>query len=312
MTTQVQGYTQLLESVPCNLCGANDYSVIYPARYDLANPKNIMASFRSSADEILVDQLVKCNRCGLQYLNPRLNQDLIIDAYSSGTDETFVSQAPGREKTFAKSLDFIEKYCPAKGKILDIGTAGGSFLHVARQRGWKVRGCEPNRWLCQWAKDHYGLDVTPGTVWAMDVTENEFDVITLWDVLEHVPDPTKLLRECHRILKPGGLLVVNYPDIEASVSKVLGRKWVFLLSVHLFYFTVPTILKVLEKNGFRLLRCKNHWQTLEIDYILFRMKPYIPWLSDFGRHVVKTLRLQHMQIPYFMGQRFVLEQKDKR
>lgn len=302
MPENVERYRAMLEEVACNMCGADDYSVVYPARYGNAQPDEIMETFRSSGDEILVDQLVRCNECGLQYLNPRLKSDLILSGYSQGTDEAFISQNAARERTFAKSLDLIERYKPEKGRLLDVGTAAGAFLGVAHQRGWGVSGCEPNRWMAEWGSNHYGIEICPGTIFDMDLLDAEFDVVTLWDVLEHTPDPQAVLHECRRVLKPGGILIVNYPDIQSAIARLLGRKWVFLLSVHLYYFTPATIRRMLEGTGFKVTRSKLHWQSLELGYILFRMGPYIPWLSRFGTRLANLLRVKHLQIPYWMGQ----------
>ena len=140
----------------------------------------------------------------------------------------------------------------------------------------------------------------------MQLPDASFDVVTLWDVLEHTPDPKSVLLECRRLLKPEGLLVVNYPDIGASISRLMGRKWVFLLSVHLYYFTVETIQKMLAETGFETTKMKRHWQSLELGYILFRMRPYIHWLSNIGTKIAETLRLENVQIPYWMGQMLAL------
>ena len=78
---------QYVDAVACNLCGASNYEVIYPPRYEAADPGEIVNTFRSSGDEILVDQLVRCKQCGLQYLSPRLRQDLVLSGYSEGADE---------------------------------------------------------------------------------------------------------------------------------------------------------------------------------------------------------------------------------
>lgn len=309
MTQTVTQYQNLLEHVACNLCGANDYEVVFPAQYQLAKPDELTQSFRSSGDDILVDELVRCRKCHLQYLTPRIKQDIIIDAYSDGSDETFISQAPAREKTFGKCLDIIERAHPTRGRILDVGTAGGSFLSVAKKRGWEVEGCEPNRWLAQWGKDNYGINIHASTIFDMNLADRSFDVVTLWDVLEHTPDPAKVLREGSRILKPGGLLVVNYPDIGSFVSKLMGRKWVFLLSVHLYYFTPPTIKKMLEQTGFKVLKFKKHWQSLELDYIFYRMRPYLPLLPDLGRKLAAAVGLKKAHVPYWVGQTLVLAKK---
>jgi ubiquinone/menaquinone biosynthesis C-methylase UbiE len=305
MTDRSSQYQALLEDVTCNLCGADDYEIVYPARYEAAQPDEIMHTFRSSGDEILVDQLVRCKKCDLQYLTPRLRAGLIVEGYSEGTDETFVSQNPARERTFARNLDLIEKRTPQRGRILDIGTAAGAFLGVAKQRGWEVAGCEPNRWMADWGREQYGIDIQPGTIFDMGLEDQSFDVVTLWDVLEHTPDPKKVLQECRRVLKPGGLLVVNYPDIEAFVSRLMGRRWVFLLSIHLYYFTVETIREMLRVSGFEMVQHRKHWQSLELGYILFRMKPYVGWASALGTKIVETLGLEHAQIPYWMGQMLV-------
>ncbi|MCA9408771.1 MAG: class I SAM-dependent methyltransferase [Candidatus Omnitrophica bacterium] len=308
MSQRTAEYQQLLEDVPCNICGRNNFKIIYPAQYDLAKTDKIHEGFRSSGDETLIDQMVECNYCGLQYLTPRLRQDIIIEAYSSGSDEGFISQAKGRERTFAKSLKSIEKYVPPS-KILDVGTAGGSFLKAAKDRGWNVSGCEPNRWLAEWGKKNYGIDIHSGTIFDMELDHDSFNVVTLWDVLEHVPDPQKVLKECSRVLKDNGLLLINYPDINSLVARMMGKKWVFLLSVHLYYFTPKTITKLLEKCGYEVVKITKHWQTLELDYILFRMKPYIPFIPELFRRFFKLINCGHLLIPYWMGQTLVLARK---
>lgn len=309
MTATIDRYQELLETVPCNLCGAEDYAVVYPPRYENARPDELLTAFRSSGDELLLDQLVKCKHCGLQYLNPRLKADVVLQGYSEGSDETFVSQVAGRERTFAAALKRIEDLRPTRGKLLDVGTAGGSFLAVARQAGWQVAGCEPNRWLCEWSRKHYGLEVVPGTLFDMHLADASFDVVTLWDVLEHTADPKAVLEECRRVLKPGGLLLVNYPDIESRVARLMGRRWVFLLSVHLYYFTVPTLKKMLQSQNMEIVQVRRHWQTLELGYILFRMEAYLGGLARLGKRLAAAMRLSHLQIPYWMGQMLVLAEK---
>jgi 2-polyprenyl-3-methyl-5-hydroxy-6-metoxy-1,4-benzoquinol methylase len=309
MTDQIEKYQALLENVACNLCGANDFEVVYPPNYELAKPDEILNTFRSSGDEKLLDQLVRCKNCGLQYLNPRLRSDVVIQGYSSGSDETFISQIEGRERTFAKSLKLIEKYKPSRGRLLDVGTAGGSFMSVAKDAGWRVEGCEPNRWMCEWANNHYGLKIGPGTVFDMQLSSASFDVVALWDVLEHTPDPKATLRECARVLKSGGLLVVNYPDIHSSVARLMGRRWVFLLSVHLYYFTAQTLTKMLNELNFRVVKIQRHWQTLELGYILFRMEAYLGAIARFLGGLVKRVGISHWQVPYWMGQVLVISEK---
>ena len=301
--------TELLEHVACNLCGADDPETIYPSqrqsRVELSPDE-----FRSSGDEPLHDPLVRCRRCGLQYVTPRLNSAVVIDGYANAVDETFVSQAAGRERTFFRCLDVVQKvWRKPPGRILDIGAANGSFLKVARDAGWEVSGCEPNRWMVEWCRQNYDLVLTAGTVFDGKYASASFDVVTLWDVLEHTPDPMAVLQECQRLLLPGGLLVVNYPDIGSLVARAMGRKWVFLLSIHYFYFTPTTIRRALHEVDMRPLIIKRHFQTLELDYILFRATPYAGVIAKTLRKLVNALRLGRQFVPYWVGQTLVIAQK---
>ena len=297
----------LLERVPCNVCGADDYTVVYPAQYDHAKYEDLTQIFKSSGDERLIDQLVRCNRCSLHYLNPRLRQDVILEGYSSGSDEAFVSQNAARESTFRGCLAAVEASSGIRrGRLLDVGAAGGAFLHVARQRGWEVAGCEPNRWLCQWAKAHYGFDLVPGTLFEMHLPARSYDVVTLWDVLEHTTDPQTVLRECARVLKPGGVVAVNYPDIGSLAARLMGQRWVFLLSVHLYYYTPETMARALRECGFEPFYSRAHWQTLELGYILIRMEAYVGTVARLLRAVVRFLHMERWQIPYWVGQTLVV------
>lgn len=295
-----------MEKINCNICEKNDYEIIYPSLY--TDKDNVVELFKSSGDEPSKDQIVKCKNCGLIYVNPRIQPEKIIEGYSEGSDEKFISQAEGREKTFTRSLKIIEKYVP-KGKLLDIGTAGGSFLAAAKKRGWQVFGIEPNKWLCDWGKKNYGIEIKQGTLEKNNFEPGTFDLVTLWDVLEHVPDPTDTLTRVNKLLKTNGTLVVNYPDIGSSVAQLMKRKWVFILAVHLFYFTPTTIRKLLEKCGFEVILIKKHWQTLQLGYLASRFEPYSKLVCKIATKTVKTLKLADVQFPYWLGQTFVLAKK---
>jgi 2-polyprenyl-3-methyl-5-hydroxy-6-metoxy-1,4-benzoquinol methylase len=266
--------------------------------------------FRSSGDEPLKNPLVKCTVCGFQYVTPRLNSARVLDGYINAVDETFVSQAKGRELTFKRCLAEVERVWGKRpGRILDVGTANGSFLKVAKDAGWKVTGCEPNRWMCDWCGKNYGIKITQGTIFDSNCSNETFDVVTLWDVLEHTPDPMAAMRECVRVLRPGGLLVVNYPDIGSWIARLMGQRWVFLLSVHYYYFTRETIRRASKLAGLEIVTIKPHFQTLEFDYVLFRATPYVGALARIARAFVRFAGLSKAQIPYWVGQTLVIAQK---
>jgi len=308
--SQPSAHSQL-ESVPCFLCGADDYDVVYEAQYDREKDVDLVQKFRASGDELLIDQLVKCRGCGFQYVNPRLRGDLILSGYTEGDDPTYVSQLQARERTFAASLDEIERAAGGPGRLLDIGTAAAAFVAAARARGWQAEGCEPNKWLAEWGARHYGLTIRQGSVFEQDYEDGSFDVVTLWDVIEHTLNPREMLERCFRLLKPGGILVVNYPDIGSWIARALGRNWLFLTSVHLYYFDRGTIGRMLEATGFRVETVRPHWQRLELDYILFRGSVLSRALSQGSRRIASLVGAGKSQVPYWLGQTFVIARRTR-
>ncbi len=299
--------TGLYESVPCNLCGGTNLRTVRPGRE--RSEAELEVRFKSSSDEALHDPLVECLTCGLQFVNPRLRAEVILSGYRDGTDETFVSQAPARERTFDKALNMIEQFAPQRGHLFDVGTAAGSFLHVAKARGWTVSGCEPNTWLGEWGKRTYGLDIKPGTLADGRYADAAFDVVTVWDVLEHTHDPQGFLRECQRVLKPGGFLIVNVPDIGSWIARLMGRHWLMLLSTHLYYFTRQTLAQLLQRVGFDVVRVKPHVQWLELGYVIKRGEPVAGPLARVSGKVVSGLGLGNLHVPYWIGQTLVIARK---
>src|SRR5688572_4917657 len=188
------------EHVPCSLCGsAEAYDVVYEAQYAAEKDANRVEKYRASGDELLIDRLVRCRLCGFQYVNPRLRGDLVLSAYCEGEDPTYVSQLKARERTFAASLEQNERAAGGKGRLLDVGTAAGAFVAAARDRGWDAEGCEPNRWLAQWGAGHYDIRIRQGSLFDHAYDKASFDVVTLWDVIEHTLDPAAVLARCNEL-----------------------------------------------------------------------------------------------------------------
>lgn len=306
--------SKLFETVPCPICRAQTFTVVRPGNF----PENLSEEFlsqiyRSSSDNSLFEQVVRCNICDVVYLNPRLKPNVIIESYAEGDDESFIAQDAMRIRTFEKALRHLaQKYdiSLTKTKILDIGCAGGAFLKAADNLGMSTIGIEPNRWLCEYASSRYKLDARPGVLADHHFPDNAFDVVTLWDVIEHVPQPEAELREIYRILKPGGILVVNYPDYRSMPARILGKKWPFWLSVHLTYYTPKTMRKHLTEVGFAVESIKPHWQTLELGYVLKRMAPYFS-LARYPRALVEKIKLHTFPVTYWMGQTQVVARKSK-
>lgn len=295
----------VLEEVPCDLCGSMDHDVLRPARDTSRSQQDLVRIFRASSDVPLIDRLVACRDCGLVFVSPRVEAGTIVDSYSVGEDPTFVSQAEARERTFGESVARIEALTGGPGRVFDIGTAGGSFLAAARARGWQVDGCEPNRWLAAWGKQHYGIDIRPGPLTEHELPKAHYDVVTLWDVVEHLPQPSVILERVKDLVKPGGYLILTFPDIGSPSAKLLGRFWPFLSSVHLYYFTKKTMRKTLKKHGFEMLHTRPHTQKLELGYVLHRAGDVLGAPMRMLSRLANAAGAGRSHVAYRLGQTFV-------
>lgn len=284
--------------------------MVRESRRDPGQPIDLATVFRSSGDEPLMDQMVRCTGCGLHYVRPRLKWELILEGYKGGSDETFVSQVAFRERTFERCLDKIEAVARPSGKrVLDVGAAGGSFLAIAQKRGYEPLGCEPSAWMCGFARERYGLELLPGTLFDLDLEPASIDLLTLFDVIEHTPDPKAVLRRAHELLAPGGVLAMTYPDYASWAARLMGGRWVFLLTVHLYYFAPATMRRLLDACGFRPLRFSPHLQTLELGYVAQRAAPYCGPLGGLVTGAVRRLRLSRLPFHYWVGQTMVVATK---
>jgi SAM-dependent methyltransferase len=133
------------------------------------------------------------------------------------------------------------------------------FLNGMRSQGdWELHGVEINPYAAEIARDRYGLQVRIGTLIEAAYPAHFFDVITMWDVLEHLHQPLENLREIDRILKPDGLLILRVPNVSSWDAKLFKRSWAgYDAPRHLYVFSPSTLEELLLKAGFRLINCSS-------------------------------------------------------
>jgi len=149
-------------------------------------------------------------------------------------------------------LDQIEKRTRKKGKILDVGCSFGFFLDAARQRGWSVAGLEVSKHAGEYARNRLGLWVENRTITEAKFEKKHFDVITLWYVVEHLPNPKEVLMYLTSFLKDKGMLVVGTPNVNSFRARIHRKKW-FIPPVHVLYFSPKTIGNLFKKCKLELI-----------------------------------------------------------
>jgi 2-polyprenyl-3-methyl-5-hydroxy-6-metoxy-1,4-benzoquinol methylase len=263
------------ESVPCALCGGSELQPLFDK-----------AGYR----------LVRCGGCELvQVANPPDEQELAriysFDAgyhqsvHSERLDRLHLGEARKHHRFVAEEL--------SGGRLLDVGCSVGAYLRVAREQGWQVVGLEFSRDTSEIARRKHGLEVVTGSLGDHPFPPESFDLITLWDVIEHLRDPVEALERAHALLRPGGMVAMSTPNIDGLFPKAsyplarLIRYWPHPEPPHhLFQFSKQTVERLLERSGFELSRLEDRRIRLSYSFTGLRghlRRPYrLPYTALFA------------------------------
>lgn len=266
-----------MEYVKCNICEEVNTTLLYTK--DFFN-------------------VVKCINCGLIYVNPRLDISILKKMYDKGHEEPdkfcfnpsfnrYLETQRDDYKTFKKRIRLIEYY-KKTGRILDIGCSIGTFLNIARNRGWNTFGLDLNGPSIEYCKRELKLNVEKGQLEDMKLPSDFFDVIVMNDVIEHIPDSALLFNGINRILRNNGLLFITTPNIESPIAKLMKSNWVHLKPIeHIYYFTPSTIKKALLKAGFKPIRCQTLGRIRSLKTIIETLKSWNTFLYKIAKFLIK-------------------------
>lgn len=275
----------MMNSVNCNLCGSTHYTILSHGRDLLLN---LPGEF----------YLVQCCDCGLIYQNPQLSPQALARHYpdnytcyrhEKSAEAPLLDQISDRIAT-QRRCNHLEKYHPTQGILLDVGCATGLFLKAMRERHWLVAGVELSAYATQYARQQFGLDVRNGTVEQANFPDHLFDVVTMWDVLEHVIDPKESLREVARILKPNGLLALSLPNPVCIEAKLFQETWVgWDQPRHLHLFSPPVLQRYFAETGFELIQIDSWGGRLGLSLMSVDF-----WLKSRGVSEAQSKRLTQL------------------
>jgi SAM-dependent methyltransferase len=254
-------------------------------------------------------RVVRCEDCGLVFLNPQPSDQELSRIYSenyflgSESDEGRRAASEVKQATAQMYLTEIRRYRGAgKGCLLEIGCGEGDFLALAEADGWEVSGIEYASAAIDRARSRLKRGkVVCGQLEDATLPEDQFDLCVVSDVIANVRSPDNFLREIHRVLKPGGTLFLATPSTDSWSARLLRQDWMEFKTEHLFYFDRHTLQTALFKAGFSDLIVQPGWKVLSLDYIRkhfehFPVPVVTPILTLVSRCLPRQMQFQHRRI----------------
>lgn len=224
---------------------------------DISNKKHFLAVTDYSVSKEVFD-LFHDEELDMLITHPQPSLDNLGRYYES---VDYISHTDSKRSLFEKAYHFVKSIAlknklnlinslqPNKGRILDIGAGTGDFLFVAKENGWKTTGVEPSEKAKKIAKNK-GVSFVENT---SELENHSFDVITMWHVLEHVPNLDNQIKELKRLLKPNGSLIIAVPNFKSFDAKHYGKYWAaYDVPIHFWHFSKKSIKLLFEKEGMLL------------------------------------------------------------
>jgi len=269
----------------CPLCGNKDYVHIYVERGNIG--------------------IVRCKKCGLIYVNPMVKDP---EKNYWGDEKKYFEEArlifegkakSHRDANYLEDLNVIEKIKP-KGIFLDIGTNAGFFLRHTRGKKWNVVGIDPSPTLSEMAIKYFRLNVKTCYLNEAGFEDEYFDVVTMTDVFEHIPEPKKLLADIKKVIKKDGILFIKVPNgkynmLKLWLAKAVGKVKdydIFDSYEHVTHFTHKTLKRMLAECGFKVTKSyigKPIQLPVWHKYVGHYYQYPSPWFLDWKNYAMRSL-----------------------
>ena len=228
-------------------------------------------------------EIVGCRTCGTLFRadlpGPQELADIYGDAYFfSAAGERgahgyldYLGEEPNHRATARRRLRLLERY-RSGGRLLDVGCAAGFFADEARRRGWQVEGVELSATMAELAGS-LGVSVHRAAFADAELPDASFDVVTMWDFIEHSTDPLEDLRHASRLLRPGGIVALSTGDAASLVARLTGSRWHLLTPRHHnFFFTTSSIDVALRHAGLRELAVTHPGGRYTLAYLSHKLR----------------------------------------
>lgn len=204
------------------------------------------------------EPFVRCRGCGLTLINPRPPFSTVRATYDAAYSAGYTVKAAEKSTRAARRVRRLAREFGGHGRWLDVGCSAGFVVKAAADAGFEAHGVDIEPAAVDYGRRQLGLtDLACGLLDEQRYPDGHFNIITAYDVIEHVPDLNPFVHELARLLTPGGMIEIGTPDIgHWRVPRALECWHEFKPSEHLYYFNRATLSRLLARHGLKVLRVR--------------------------------------------------------
>jgi 2-polyprenyl-3-methyl-5-hydroxy-6-metoxy-1,4-benzoquinol methylase len=244
----------------------------------------------------------RCSNCELLFVHPQPSKEELGRVYSASYflrgNKYAAALDPKHDPNWLNDqckVELIKRWC-SSGRLLDIGCALGGFLAVAKKNGFEVEGIEIVEYAAELARRRLHVEVASSDIYSAELAPESYDVITMWDVIEHLTDPSLAFERIGRALRPKGYVAFSTGDVSSRWARLTGKRWQLLTPPqHLYFFSPRSMSGILKRHGLSLKEIYYHRKWVTVGFVLFKaeesfgniMKPLSTAIRWSGLHNVK-------------------------
>ncbi|MFH2061642.1 MAG: class I SAM-dependent methyltransferase [Candidatus Beckwithbacteria bacterium] len=284
----------------CPICGPKaTKKTLYSQNFKLSQLSKKIFSARRLPDRLRY-KTVQCHNCGLIYADSILETDKLAKLYKNSL-LTYQDQILDLTKTYGYYLHSLENFNVNKNSLLEIGCGNGFFLLEAKRQGYrKVKGVEPSLDAIKKTPNSIKKEIKNTMFSRKLFKKNSFDVICFFQTFDHILNPNQFLKDCHYLLKSGGVILAINHNVESLQAKILKEKSPIIDIEHSYLYSPSTMSLIFKKNKFNVLQIKSTYNIYSLGY-LFHLLPLPEKIKSFLTNLVKNSYLRKLKLKLKLG-----------
>jgi 2-polyprenyl-3-methyl-5-hydroxy-6-metoxy-1,4-benzoquinol methylase len=250
----------------------------------------------------------RCSNCELLFVHPQPSKEQLGKVYSasyfSRGNKYAAALDPKHDPNWLNDqckVELVKRWC-SSGTLLDIGCALGGFLAVAKEHGFEVEGIEIVGYAAEQARSRLDVKVINSDIYSAELAPETYDVITMWDVIEHLTDPNLAFEKISRALRPKGYVAFTTGDVSSAWARLTGKRWQLLTPPqHLYFFSQRSMSGLLKRHSFSVKEIHHQSKWVTAAFVLFKAQESFGSIIKPLSTAIRLSGLQNAKININLG-----------